>query len=274
MHERRSETDVSEEVRLLNYLGENGVSVVKPLMKKDGTYTSELKAPEGNRYSVLYESVEGDEIGDDENHIRAFGEMVGKFHQCSDDMPGEYHRKHLDLEYLLDSSIEVISPHMPHRIEDLTIIKRIAEYCKEQIPALLPKEHPEYGICHGDLFGGDVRFTEDDVAIIFDFDSSGCGWRALDIGVFTGSPDWMDTTDEANRIRAKEQSIFLDGYSKYRIISENELRVMQLSLPIHHIFLMGLFLHYYGIHQGYSFADDEYLEWYMVWFRYWAKEYL
>jgi Ser/Thr protein kinase RdoA (MazF antagonist) len=272
MYGRRNETDVSEEVRLLNYLGENGVSVAMPLMKTDGSYTSELNAPEGNRYAVLYEGVEGDEIGNDENHIRAFGEMVGRFHQCCDDMPGEYLRKHLNLEYLLDSSIEIISPYMLHRIEDLTLIKKIAEYCKEQIPVLLPKLPPEYGICHGDLFGGDVRFTEDDIAVIFDFDSSGCGWRALDIGVFTGSPDWMDTTDEADRIRMKQQNIFLGGYSKYRSISENELRVMHLSPPIHHIFLMRHFLRYYGIHQGYSFADDEYLEWYMVWFRYWATE--
>ncbi|HEY95202.1 MAG TPA: phosphotransferase [Dehalococcoidia bacterium] len=272
MHGRRTETDVSEEVRLLNYLGENGVSVAMPLMKTDGSYTSELNAPEGKRYAVMYEGVEGDEIGDDENHIRSFGEMVGRFHQCCDDMPGEYRRKNLDLEYLLDSSIEIISPFMQHRTEDLDLIMRIAEYCKELIPALLPKLRPEYGICHGDLYGGDVRFTEDDTAIIFDFDSSGYGWRALDIGVFTGSPDWMDTTDEADRIRMKQQRIFLDGYLKYRFISENELIVMRLSLPIHHIFLMGHFLKYYGIHQGYSFADDEYLEWYMVWFRYWAKE--
>lgn len=272
MHDRRIETDVSEEVRLLNYLGENGVSVAMPLMKTDGSYASELNAPEGSRYAVLYEGVEGDEIGDDENHIRAFGEMVGRFHQCCDDMPGEYRRKHLDMEFFLDSSIESILPFMVYRIEDLTLIKKIAEYCKEQIPALLPKLHPEYGICHGDLFGGDVRITEDGMAVIFDFDSSGCGWRALDIGVYRGSPDWMDTSDEADRIRTKQQSIFLDDYSKYRSITENELRVIQLSPPVHHIFLMGHFLRYYGIHQGYSFADDEYLEWYMVWFRYWAKK--
>ena len=51
---RRTEMDVTEEVRLLNYLDEHGISIARPVMRKDGLYVSHLAAPEGPRYAVLY----------------------------------------------------------------------------------------------------------------------------------------------------------------------------------------------------------------------------
>ncbi len=56
-HARRTRTDVAEEVRLLNYLAANGVSVARPVMRQDGHYLSRLAAPEGTRYSVLFSDI-------------------------------------------------------------------------------------------------------------------------------------------------------------------------------------------------------------------------
>ncbi len=159
---------------------------------------------------------------------------------------------------------------MVNRATEFKIIENIGEYCKEQVHKLLPTTKPEYGVCHGDLFGGDVRYKEDNTPVIFDFDSSGCGWRALDIGVVLNTPDWMNTSDEAEQLRQKRLSLFLEGYSKNRKLTQNELSVIQLGPPVHHIFLFGLFLRYYGTHQGSHFADDGYIDWYMAWFSHWA----
>jgi len=270
MHGRRTNLDASEEVRLLKYLDKNGVCVAMPVIKKDGSFVSQLKAPEGTRYAVLYHGVEGAEEDNNENRIKSFGDMVARFHQCSDKMPGSYRRKHLDMKYLIDDNLTLISTLMNHRIEEYKIIEKIGEYCKEKVQKLLPTSKPEYGICHGDLFGGDVRYKEDNTPIIFDFDSSGCGWRALDIGVVLNTPDWMNTSDEAEHLRQTRLSLFLEGYSKNRKLTDNELSVIQLGPPVHHIFLFGLFLRYYGIHQGSHFADDGYIDWYMPWFNHWA----
>jgi len=46
---RRMRRDVTEEVRLLNYLDRHGVSVARPVMRKDGLYVNHLAAPEGLR---------------------------------------------------------------------------------------------------------------------------------------------------------------------------------------------------------------------------------
>jgi Ser/Thr protein kinase RdoA (MazF antagonist) len=267
MHGRRTKLDVSEEVRLLNYLVKNGVSVSMPIVQKDGSYVSQLTAPEGARYTVLYEGAKGVEGDTNENRIIAFGDMVARFHQCSDRMPGVYRRKHLDMKHLIDENLTAIAALMAHRIEDYKIIENTGEYCKKQVQKLLSKSKPEYGICHGDLHGGDVRYKEDNTPVIFDFDSSGYGWRALDIGVFQGTPDWMDTSDEAEQLRRAQLSLFMEGYSRHRRLSENELSIVQLTPFVRHIFLFGHFLRYYGIHQGNYFANDDYIDWHMEWFR-------
>ena len=46
---RRTRMDVTEEVRLLNYLSAHGISVAKAVARRDGIYVSRLAAPEGTR---------------------------------------------------------------------------------------------------------------------------------------------------------------------------------------------------------------------------------
>ncbi len=184
-HARRTKDDVSEEVRLLNHLADNGVLVARPVNRRDGRFLCQLVAPEGVRYSVLFEAATGD-AGDngDPRRIRALGEMVGCMHQCADRMSVFYRRSHLDMRHLVDDNLLVIASLLEHCGADFSLIRDIAEACKAWISQLLPESKPEYGICHGDLHGGDVFYDENSRPTLFDFDSSGCGWRALDIGVF------------------------------------------------------------------------------------------
>jgi Ser/Thr protein kinase RdoA (MazF antagonist) len=271
LYGRRTRLDVTEEVRLLNYCIKNGVSVVKPVMKKDGEYVSSLKMPEGMRYAVLFEEAEG--VGEENNPARtkALGEMFGGFHMCADKMRGEYKRKHLDMKHLIDDNLDAISSLMKHRARDYAIIEGIGNYCKKQV-LKLPLTKPEYGICHGDMFGGDVRYKPDNTPVIFDFDSSGYGWRAWDIGVYLTTPDWMDTSSKVEKLRQKKMSFFLEGYSKHRVLSDDELSVVQVTPPIHHIFLMGHVLRYNTLYEGNYWANDGFIDWHMKWFRYWAEK--
>ncbi|MBC8229656.1 phosphotransferase [bacterium] len=272
MHGRRTRLDVTEEVRLLNYLSKNRVSVAKPIARKDGSYVNQLMAPEGVRYAVLFEAAEGVEEDNDENRIKAYGEMVARFHQCSDRMRGPYRRKHLDMKHLVDNNLAAISPLMAHRPADFKLIENVGDECKRRISDLLPTSKPEYGICHGDLHGGDVRYGEDNTPVLFDFDSSGCGWRALDIGVFLATSQWMDISGEAEDRRQGRLATFLRGYSSHRKLSENELSAIQLAPPIHHIFLMGHVLRYTAIYEGEHWANNQFIDWHMNWFRYWAEK--
>lgn len=271
-HGRRSRLEVTEEVRLLNYCRKHGVSVVHPVMKKDGRYISSIRMPEGIRYAVLFEEVKGVEQENVPARIRALGEMTGRFHRCCDEMKGEYRRKHLDMKCLVDDNLAAIIPLMEHRPGDSRLIEDIGDYCRNRVLGLLRFSKPEYGICHGDMHGGDVRYKPDNTPVMFDFDSSGCGWRAWDIGVFLTVPEWMDTSDSAEKLRQEQMAYFLDGYSEHRILSENELEVVHLTPAIHHIFLMGHVLRYNTLHEGNYWANDSFIDWHMKWFGYWAEK--
>ena len=270
-HGRRSKLDVAEEVRLLNHLAECGAAVARPVAKRDGTFVIELAAPEGTRCAVLFEAaggVHGDE--GDPNRIRAFGEAVARMHAAADEMAGPYERMPLDMDHLLGENLEAIRPFMAHRPEDLAVIERIAEDSARAVGDLLPKTKPEYGICHGDLHGADVGYRADCTPVLFDFDSSGIGWRALDIGVFLASDAWMDTSAEAEQRRQAKLGTFLEGYGMNRTLSQNELTAIQLTPPIRHIFLMGHVLRYTTVTQGHHWANDSFIDWHMTWFRHLA----
>jgi len=274
-HGRRTRVHVTEEVRLLNYLSSHGVSVSRPVVRRDGKYVSQLAAPEGARYSVLYEAAIGDQDDDgDLTRITALGEMVGRMHVCADRMRTPYHRPHLDMRHLVDENLPAITDFMSHRPGDLSVIHQIADYCKSRVTGLLPQTRPEYGICHGDLHGGDVCYENGRTPVLFDFDSSGSGWRALDLGVFLASDEWMDTSAGAEKARQRKLAALLKGYATHRELSDNELSIVQLCPPIRHIFLMGHVLRYTAVQEGTHWAHDGFIDWHMAWFGHWADKHL
>jgi len=197
--------------------------------------------------------------------------MVGRMHQAADQMHEPYRRSHLDMHHLVDDNLPAIASLMAHRGADFSLIGRIADECKSRISQLLPKSKPEYGICHGDLHGGDVCYDENHKPALFDFDSSGCGWRALDIGVFLASDDWMDITREAEERRRRRLASFVEGYSGVRTLTEHELSAVQLGPPIRHIYLMGFVLRYTATWEGEHWANDHFIDWHMTWFSHWAE---
>ena len=274
-HGRRSRLDVAEEVRLMNHLADRGVAVAKPMDKRDGAFVSELAAPEGPRCAVLFEAAVGSHGDDgDPNRILAFGEAVAQMHAAADVLPEPYERTPLDMGHLLGENLEAIRPFMAHRPDDLSLIERIAEESARGVEDLLPRTKPEHGICHGDLHGGDVGYRDDGAPILFDFDSSGIGWRALDIGVFLASDAWMDTSPEAEDRRQGKLATFLEGYGMHRTLSKSELAAIQLTPPIRHIFLMGHVLRYTTVTQGHHWANDSFIDWHMTWFRHWSDRHL
>ena len=67
-------------------------------------------------------------------------------------------------------------------------------------------------MCHGDLHTGNARFDKDGRLTLFDFDSCGYGWRAIDIGVYHVSYDWIDLSDRTRLEKDRFWEAFVDGY--------------------------------------------------------------
>lgn len=266
---RRSRLDVSEEVRLLNHLLQHGVSVVRPIPRLDGEYVTELNAPEGMRCAVLFLAVNGVSEQTDQ-HRWAFGAAVARMHAVADLITVPYRRQHLDMSALVEENMVYIDRLMGHRPGDFELIRAIADHAKRRVTSLLPTAAPEYGFCHGDLHGGDVLYDGDGQPTLLDFDSSGYGWRAVDLGVYLNH-DWMNTSAEAEALRQEKLAAFLGGYQSVRQLSSDELTVIQLTPAIRHIFLMGHVLRHTTVYQGWNWANDSFIDWHMRWFRHWHE---
>ncbi len=61
-HNWRSKSEIFEEIKLLNLLKENDLSVSFPIQDKKGEFIQEINAPEGIRYLVLFSFAKGGKI--------------------------------------------------------------------------------------------------------------------------------------------------------------------------------------------------------------------
>jgi Ser/Thr protein kinase RdoA (MazF antagonist) len=267
---RCSEEDVQEEVRLLQHLLRGEIGVCEPLASLKGQYVLPVAAPEGYRFAVLYRAAQGVE-GSTELHRRSLGRMVARMHESADRLDPPYRRDALELEHVLDDNLAAIRQLMAHRESDFELIDGIASHARAVVESSLHPKPPEHGVCHGDLHGGDVLYSPDGRPVIFDFESSGTGWRALDLAVFGGSPDWMDTSQGAEQQRRREVGEFLDGYTSVRSLSKGEADVLGLDFAVHHIFLMGAVLRYWTGRDGWHWANDGFIDWHMKWYRNWCQ---
>lgn len=274
LHGRHTRSEVDAEVEFVNDLCRFGIAVAPLVRRRDGAFLCELDAPEGTRYGLLYRAALGREPQETNlEHSRLFGRLAAQVHACADQCDKAYDRWQLDEAYLVRDPIRGIEPNLEHRPADLSFLRQMGAELISELRGLLPKDLPEYGLCHGDLHAGNARLGADGRLVLFDFDSFGYGWRALDIGVYRVSYDWQDLSRERKAEKARFWGAFLDGYCRERPLSGDELAAAELSLPIRHLELMGLTMRYWAQHQGIHWITDEYLSHHIQWFREWAGEY-
>ena len=170
----------------------------------------------------------------------------------------------------MDDNLQTIGKFMHHRSADLELIRSIAESIG-RLRLFSTRTAPEFGVCHGDLHGGDVAYDGAGNPTLFDFDSSGRGWRAYDIGIFPASVEWMDTSEQLESTRQQRLAVFLEGYNTCRPISSDEIEAIRYSPAIRHIFLMGHVLKHTTVTEGVHWADDSFIDWHMNWFTHWIR---
>ncbi|OIP77957.1 MAG: homoserine kinase [Oscillatoriales cyanobacterium CG2_30_44_21] len=220
----RNRVEIEFELELLAFLRENHIPVAYPIRTKDGQLAIEVEAPEGKRYISLFTYADGKVAVGDLNKVQAhrLGETVAKLHNASQNFQCYLERPHLTIKYLLDDSLQELSPFLdePAKIyleESIADIK--SHICQ------LPKEYPLWSICWGDPHSGNVHFTDDDKITLFDFDQCGYGWRSFDIAKF------LQVTLQAG-ISPSVRRAFLQGYQSVQPLQEIELRCMQPLMQV------------------------------------------
>jgi Ser/Thr protein kinase RdoA (MazF antagonist) len=272
LHNRHSRCDIEEEIGFLNDLFDYDIPVAVPVANNDAAYLNEIDAPEGTRYAVLFDAIAGDEPQEvNLEHSRSFGQLAGRMHNCADRLAKRYVRWHLDEKYLVEEPLNHIRPYLQNRKRDWDYLRALGSDLVIELHRLVSKESPEYGLCHGDLHTGNALFDKDGHLTLFDFDNFGYGWRAIDIGVYHVSYDWLGLSEEIRREKDRFWGAFVEGYSTERTLSRNELAAAQLCLPIRHLELMGLTIQYWSPQIGISWINDDYFDRHLSWFREWAN---
>ncbi len=270
----RSRRDIDAEIDLLLYLKKNKIPVSVPIQRKDGSYITRINAPEGIRYAVLFTGAEG-RVPLNMNNKRSslYGRLVGRIHNVTDRLDKEYMRFHIDLKHLIDDPLCHIESLLKHRKNDFNYLCKIGESLKLKIKKLLPITKPQYGICHGDHFGGNVFFNENDELTLFDFDCFGYGWRAYDIAVFLSARTTIGNwSEEANTKRTRRWNAFLKGYTQERELSDEEILATKIFVPIRQMWVLWLQTQS-SERFGRAWMSDAYFDQHFNFIKDWIKNY-
>jgi Ser/Thr protein kinase RdoA (MazF antagonist) len=252
----RTKQEIDFELELLAFLHKQNMAIAYPIARKNGSFTTELGAPEGNRYAAVFSYAPGRAVNEKLNtrQSRRLGEVLATLHQKMDDFQSNFSRPALSNEYLLDCSMEAIARLFGYRHSDINYLLHQIEKAKATLAELkLATKSPTYGVCVGDVHSGNAHFTDLDEPTLFDFDQCGYGWRAFDIGKF------MHITHAWN-IDSSVRQAFLDGYQAIRQLSAVELASIPVFTKVAHIWVMGINCQVAGEVVPYGHFTDEWFD--------------
>lgn len=250
-HGLRTLKEIEAEVLLLHHLKKEQIRVVEPIIGNDGRYILELHAVEGIRYGVLYDEIQGEEGVTDGQVTGQLGAYIASIHNAFDKIASPVHRWHLDEYSLVDRSMQYLKNYASLYSFDYEFLDRIADEAKSKIAAELTKTLPSYGLCHGDLYGGNIRIDHAGNPAMFDFDLCGYGWRAYDISLFV-SCFGLGVGREAMEKRERRREDFLNGYAMERSLSQAELDSLYVFTIFRRIFNLGSLYAYFAESWGHD----------------------
>lgn len=156
----RSIEQVVAEMDLLSFLHQNHISVPEPIGHKDGTYIQTLNAPEGPRHAVLFSFVPGVPSSLTKVHSYRFGQAIAQLHTVTDAYPANRTGFRFEPNDMFDQPLALLKPLFVEHREDWDYLWEIGDVLKQQA-AILPRQAPEYGICHGDVNDGNFHVIDD-----------------------------------------------------------------------------------------------------------------
>jgi Ser/Thr protein kinase RdoA (MazF antagonist) len=239
----RTREDVLFELDVLQHLSHRGVSVAVPLVQRDGSYVSAVRAPEGIRHLALFTYAPGEPLTppkQTESVARDYGGAVAALHAATDDFSSTHQRFALDLDCLLAKPLDVLQPYLAHRPADWRYLRELGTAVTQRL-APLQARGLDRGVCHGDAQGGNAHRTPDGTITFFDFDLCGYGWRAYDIAVFFwGAALGRTRLGWEAQIVDRLCASYLSGYLERRPLSPADQEAIVPSVLLRQFWYLGL----------------------------------
>ncbi len=232
---------IEAEIEVVNHLLRSGLLVANPIATVNGRYLLPFDTPEGIRSGVLFSEAEGipcDNDALDDQEIFAIGKLLSTMHSMLDAMTTSPKRWRLDDKLFLDLSLEILERGSRFNSQiDILFLKDVVKELKNQIRARGGKW--KWGLCHGDVYTGNIHRNRHGDLTIFDFDFCGYGWRAYDVASFLGIFGGGIRADVIDK-RKRRLDSFLRGYECAGSFSDPEVEaVYKVFVPFRRIFNMG-----------------------------------
>jgi Ser/Thr protein kinase RdoA (MazF antagonist) len=232
----RTRPEIEAELQWIRDCAAAGLPVVRVLQSRDGGLVEHLTAPEGRRAVVLFAPVQGAEVIHlTTERAAAVGMLMAKLHQVADQSPVQYDRFLLDANHLVTNPANMILEQAEMDPADRARFRQIATMVRMRIQET-PRESAAFGMCHGDLHPGNVRFGTPPLPWVFDFDCCGYGWRAYDLAVFLWN---IYGENRPRRYRESRWNAFLKGYRSVRKLDAAERQAIPWFMLARHIWLAG-----------------------------------
>jgi Ser/Thr protein kinase RdoA (MazF antagonist) len=231
----RTKSQIQEEIKLLQLLKENQLSISFPIADNKGDFIQNINAPEGMRYAVLYSFAEGGKMRFmDAECCYSIGVLMANIH-------AETANKSIDrIDYnaktLLQLPYEYATRYFPESNMEMQFVKKQSEKIS-QIFEKIDYSKVQKGIVHLDIWYDNMSVTDQNEITLFDFDFCGNGMLISDVAYFCKQLFHIEI-DKAEYELKKDQ--FLSGYQSIRTLSQEEIKLIPEAAAATWIFYLGV----------------------------------
>jgi Ser/Thr protein kinase RdoA (MazF antagonist) len=178
--EWRSDEEILWELDFTEHLSSKGIPVANVISDKNGNKLNKIVTDDIDNSVVLFEFAYGEKPKPPFSPILQYevGKAAAKLHTASNSFISIHKRRALDIQYLIDDSLTIAMKIL--KDNNLRNYKSLAIGLKDRINTL-KNEGLDWGPVHGDLTLDNVHVDSDNKITFYDFDSSGFGWRAMEL---------------------------------------------------------------------------------------------
>lgn len=231
----RTKTEVSEELRLLLHLQDQGISISYPIADISGNFIQELHAPEGTRFGVLFSFAEGKKIPRfTEQASHQVGIAMAKIHKATENFT--LNRITYNSTTLLSDSLKIIKSFFINRSAEIEFIEQAAAFLTREFQKI-DTSSVRFGAVHLDIWFDNLHFGNENKITIFDFDFCGNGWLCHDISYFLCQLN--NTHPDKIEYKLKAEA-FLKGYETITILTQEERRLVRIACLAVMIFYISM----------------------------------
>lgn len=261
-HNWRSKSEIIEEIKLLNLLSENNLSVSFPIKDKNGEFIQEINAPEGIRYVVLFSFAEGGKIRFMDNETCfEIGSLMAKIHNLT--LNRTIERVSYNKKSLIEIPYEQLKQFFSEKLPEMEFIKEFGKSFQNS-----DFDNTQNGIVHMDIWYDNMAITDEREITIFDFDFCGNGCQILDVGYFCKQLFFIESDKKQYELKVQN---FLKGYQEIKSLSDKELKLLPKTGASIFIFYLGIQAQRFDWSN--IFLSENYLKMFVGRIKYWVEYY-